>query len=339
MSLFAHDAKLSLTTMTEILRIYSALSPDRFFGCYAYATQSGFRAFELSVGSKFWHSTASRWLFGIDYGRTDPRALREIADRANTDVRIFDGAWVVKQEGFFPRRDFHAKAAFMEDAAAKTSGVVLGSGNFSYNGLTRSVEAGVALIARSEDESKATIFPVIKTFEHLWDTSTPLTDVLAKYELRRAQYAAAADYRQSKKPKKAIKAFWIEAGYVTKNRGEDRPGNQIFFPRGFRKFFGFPQKQHERKNSVIGQVTLTTLVGPPVTNNLRLNRNGMEKMSLPVPETHGFGVYDGKILVFEPAGSSFRMSAFESIEFEELYGRRLVDVKRMNGGRRYGGII
>jgi hypothetical protein len=340
MSLFAHDAKLSMTTMSELLRIYSALSPDKFFGCYAYATQSGFRAFELSVGSEFWHNTASRWLFGIDYGRTDPRALREIVDRANTDVRIFDGAWVVDQEGFSPRRDFHAKVAIMEDAAAKTSGVVLGSGNFSYNGLKRSVEAGVALIASSEHESKATIFPIKELFEQLWDSSSPLTDVLAKYELLREQHAAAADSRKSKKPAKAIRAFWIEAGYVTKNRGEDRPGNQIFFPRGFREFFGFAQnKLDEAKNSVIGQVKLTTLVGPPVTNNLRLNRNGMEKMSLPTPEAHGFGVYDGKVLVFEPAGSSFRMSAFESIEFEALYGHRVADIKRMNGGRRYGAII
>ena len=117
------------------------------------------------------------------------------------------------------------------------------------------------------------------------------------------------------------------------------PGNQIFFPNGFREFFGFKPKKNEKKNSVIGSVTFITSVGSPVTNSLRLNRNGMEKISLPIPETHGFGVYDGKVLVFERKGDEFYMMAFEAIDFEALYGDRLVGVKHMNGGRRYGEII
>lgn len=65
----------------------------------------------------------------------------------------------------------------------------------------------------------------------------------------------------------------------------------------------------------------------------------MEKMSLPIPETHGFGVYDGKVLVFERKASGFLMKAFEAIEFEALYGDRVVGVEHMNGGRRFGAIV
>ncbi|MGI0524018.1 hypothetical protein [Rhizobium giardinii] len=339
MTSFAHDEQSDPTTLSEIKRLYKDTSSDRFMGCYAYATQSGFRSFDLGMGGEaFWGEIGSRWLFGIDYGRTDPRALREIARQKNAEVRIFDGSWVVSQEGFFPRRDFHAKVALMENSKTGASGMVLGSGNFSNNGLERSVEAGTAYAAQSEKEFKAHIYPVKHKFEKFWSTSTPLKDVIEQYEKRRSDFLEEED---NKRPKKALMSrniFWIEAGYVTPNRNE-RPGNQIFFPRGFRTFFGYEQKKSEKKNSIIGAVTFRTPVGDPVTNNLRLNRNSMEKISLPIPETHGFGVYDGKVLVFEEVDGEFFMKAFEQIEFHRLYGQRLADVKRMTGGRRYGAIV
>lgn len=130
MSGFAHNLASGTTTLSEIKRVQVAISANKFFGCFAYATRSGFRAFELSVRKNFWSETKSRWLFGIDYGKTDPRALREIADRANTEVRIFDGLYVVGRVGFFPRRDFHPKIAMMENTVSDKQGVVLGSGNF-----------------------------------------------------------------------------------------------------------------------------------------------------------------------------------------------------------------
>ena len=131
MSGFVHDLKAGTTTISEITRVRAEISADRFFGCFAYATQSGFRSFELSVKDTFWASTESRWLLGIDYGRTDPRAMREIAKQANSEVRIFDGQYVVDQEAFAPRRDFHAKVALFENAVSGAKGLVLGSGNFS----------------------------------------------------------------------------------------------------------------------------------------------------------------------------------------------------------------
>jgi hypothetical protein len=338
MKSFVHGAEVGMSTMSELIRLYSSLSPSEFLGCYAYARQSGFRAFELSIGDDFWASTASRWLFGIDYGRTDPKALREIAKRENTDIRIFDGAWVVEQDGFWPRRDFHAKVAVMENAEAATSGMVLGSGNFSYNGLKRSVEAGATFISASGEGIAEQVAFAKRAFDDLWESSTPLADVLERYELRRSQHESDADARKPKKPAGKVRAFWIEAGYVTKNRNENVPGNQIFFPRGFSEFFGFKLKKNEKKNAVIGRITFRTAVGDPVTNNLRLNGNSMEKISLPIPETHGFGVYDGKVLVFERAGSAFRMTAFEEMDFEAIYGHRLTGVQRMKGGRRYGAI-
>ena len=186
MSGFAHDLPSGTTTLSEILNVQLSISADQFFGCFAYATQSGFRIFELSVGEKFWAKTPSRWLFGIDYGRTDPRALREIAKRPNTEVRIFDGKYVVARDGFVPRRDFHPKVAMMENAASGKQGMVLGSGNFSHNGLRRSVEAGSAIIATTKVGFDGHIKPVRTVFEKLWVGACPLIDIAADYGTRLA---------------------------------------------------------------------------------------------------------------------------------------------------------
>lgn len=337
MSGFVHNSASGTTTMSEIARVRGAISANNFFGCFAYATQSGFRVFELSIGGDFWAKTKSRWLFGIDYGRTDPRALREIAGRANAEVRIFDGQFVVDRVGFVPRRDFHPKVAMMENTASVQQGVVLGSGNFSYNGLRRSVEAGSAVIATTEVDNHEHIQPVRSVFEDLWKGGCPLDDIAKDYETRLTDLIRSRDAKRSVKAKGPAKGFWIEAGYVTKNRGHYKPGNQIFAPNGFRRFFGL--KKGKSESTQIGQITFETETGPKVTKNYRENDNGMEKLTLPMPEDHGFGVYDGKVLVFEPKGKRFLLTAIELDHFELVYGHRLANVEKMTGGRRFGELV
>lgn len=337
MSCFAHNHPSGTTTLSEIARVRLAISADEFFGCFAYATQSGFRVFELSVGRDFWSKTRSRWLFGIDYGRTDPRALREIAGRANTEVRIFDGRFVVDRSGFDPRRDFHPKVAMMTNATTKMQGVVLGSGNFSNNGLRRSIEAGATIISTNKAHLEEHIKPVRSVFEELWREACPLDDIAESYETRLAALVSSRDATRSAKAAGPVRGFWIEAGYVTKNRGQDKPGNQVFAPNGFRSFFGL--RKGKSTSTRIGEITFKTEVGPMVTKNYRENDNGMEKLTLPMPENHGFGVYDGKVLVFEPEGRHFLLTAVELEDFELVYGHRLADVQKMAGGRRFGGLI
>lgn len=337
MSGFIHDASIDKTTIAEIMRVRSEVSADQLFGCFAYATQSGFRSFQLAAGSEFWKSTESRWLFGIDYGRTDPRALREIDKHTNTEVRIHDGQYVVDQDGFLPRRDFHPKVTLVENAGSGARGLVLGSGNFSYNGLQRSVEAGWATVAYQKADIDRYILPVSSAFEALWKTACPLSDIVDDYEGRLTALISSKDAKRPAKTKVQRKAFWIEAGYVTPNRGMDRPGNQVFAPKGFGQFFGL--NKAKGGSTLMGAVNFETPVGPKVTKNYRSNDNTMEKLALPMPEQHGFGVYDGKVLLFEPKNNGFFLSAMELDEFESIFGHRLVNVQTMSGGRRFGELV
>lgn len=338
-STFLHRDAGAPTTISEIQRLYGEVTATDFLGLFAYATQSGAALFDLTLGANFWAATPSRWLFGIDYGRTQPQALKLLRSKPNVDIRIHDGMYVVDQNGFIPRRDFHAKMAILLNQGSDQSGAVIGSGNFSSNGLRKSVEAGSSMLTQGAEEFDAILRPTLDAAELLWEQATPVADILDVYEER----WSASFYRgvvenppNGETDHGATSLFWVEAGYVTKNRGPHRPGNQIDFPRGMSKYFGFNPPADLPANSVIGPVVFETPSGQPVENNLRLGNNMMEKISLPIPETHGFDIYDGKILTFQRVEGRFVMRALEADDFETAFGDRLAEVRVMNSGRRYG---
>lgn len=339
---FLHGDVDAPTTISEISRIHQQVESNEFLGLYAYATQSGAVLFDLELSQDFWEATPSKWVFGIDYGRTQPQALRLIASKTNAEVRIYDGAWVVSQSGFIPRRDFHAKIAILKNQENNFSGMVVGSGNFSSNGLRKSIEAGASICSKDGEECNLALQPTLLLANRIWEQATPVNEILDAYEERwsasfsrsveNGQLGGYLDYTE-------IKMFWIEAGYVTKNRGSNRPGNQIDFPKGMSRYFGFNPPEKLAAKAVIGKITFETPVGEHVSNNLRLGNNMMEKISLPIPERHGFDIYDGKILVFERAFDRFFMRALEADDFETAFGDRLAEVRVMGSGRRYGHIF
>lgn len=326
------------TTLSELDRIHKWAGTDNFFGLYAYATQSGVVAFDLALGNNFWNDTPSKWLFGIDYGRTQPQALKYMIGKPNAEVRIYDGEWVLERVGFLPRRDFHMKTSFLINEDKARYGMVAGSGNFSSNGLRQAVECGVSFSASTKIGFKKTFSLALKAARTLWDAATPAQNIIDIYESKwKSSEAIVALGLDEPAPNYGeVETFWIEAGYVTRNRGADKPGNQIDMPRGINKYFGFNAPENLPANSIIGSVTFDPPSGGFVSNNLRLGNNMMEKISLPIPEKHGFDMYDGKVLVFSPVGGQFRMWALEATDFEAAFGHRLGAVRAMGSGRRYG---
>lgn len=343
LSTFMHHDSHSPTTISEIKRIHDQVSTTSFIGVYAYATQSGVAAFDLEVGGDFWGSTPSKWLFGIDYGRTQPHALRLMCEKQDAEVRIVDGTWIIDQTGFIPRRDFHAKMSLLLNPIGNSFGMVVGSGNFSSNGLRKSIEAGASVFIDNDDEFQTILRPNLELAMALWQNATPAANILDAYEQR---WSDSFSRRVTQNPvdepqnHELRSIFWIEAGYVTKNRGPNRPGNQIDFPRGVTaRYFGFNPPNDLPPNSLIGPVIFDTPIGEPIENNLRLGNNMMEKISLPIPETHGYDIYDGKVLVFRRSGAHYIMRALEADDFETAFGDQLDDVRIMGSGRRYGFIL
>lgn len=337
---FVHSDAGGRTTLSELLRVHEWAGTKEFFGLYAYAAYSGVVTFGRLFGRDFWNRVPSRWLLGIDYGRTQPSALRYVIGRANTAVRIYDGARTVEREGFAPSRGFHLKTAFLLNEEDTRFGMVVGSGNLSSNGLRRSVECGATVRAMTMPKFRATLRPALEVAENMWQTATPAEDIIDTYEDRWKAALPGKTVDLGTDPDfENIDMFWIEAGYVTRNRGPDKPGNQIDMPRGMSRYFGYEVTPGLAPKSVIGPITFEPPSGGSVTRNLRLGGNMMEKITLPVPETHGLDMYDGKVLVFSAQVGGFAIQAFEAGDFDAAFKHRVAHVRMMGSGRRYGHIV
>jgi hypothetical protein len=335
------QVKKENSTLEAIAGLVKRANPSEILFCFAYATVSGFAEFKRRVGPKFWSSIPTRWLIGIDYGRSHPGALKALAKSPNATVRVFDGEAVVQQPGFAPNVNFHMKVCFLTDNAAGNAGMIAGSGNFSRSGLVSGYECGIALFAQSLAEDSKVIRKSRTAAEDLWESATPLEDIFEAYDERWLPTRKAAlpgkkvgvDESPNGSP---FKSFWIQAGYVTPNRGKDKPGNQIDLPRGVHRFFRFKTPAKPKKNSVLGNVTF--LVKPePVTRTVRLGNNLMEKITLPVPETYGYGAYDGKVLEFKRRTGGYKLVTHEFEEFMDLASQQANGITaEMDSGRLYG---
>lgn len=325
------------STLDCLEKAVARVSPDRALFCFAYCTSSGFGAFHNRLGGHFW-DIDSRWLFGIDYGRSQPTALRDIAAKPNATVRVHDGVQVVQRAGFFPRQDFHLKACFLHNRCTGASAMLAGSGNFSLNGLSRSIECGVLITTRTEEDHRKLVRPVWRAAERLWNRADPLDQLLDDYvDLWTPGIAPpSADAPSSAALVRGDYArFWIEVGYVTPNRG-GREGNQFDMPRGVHAFFGLRTAANQVANSKIGDVTFVGN-GIPLTRALRLGNNLMEKLTLPIPENLAFRTYSGKILEFTRVPGGFAINAYELDEFERLLRQSPSAVTlKMGSGRTYG---
>lgn len=326
------------STLAAIEQLINAIEPDHATFCFAYMTLSGCAEFQRRVGPAFWNSVETKWLTGIDYGRTQPAALEFISSKANSALRVFHGSNVVQTAGFVPSQDFHMKTCVLSNEANGVRGVVIGSGNFSMSGLVSNIEGGASLVVTTEAEFQDTLAATVGAIAELWDQSTPVEELVEEYEelWTSLDVDAAADDEAEEVSAVEADAFWIDVGYVTRNRGQNKPGNQIDMPRGVHQFFGLAEPANIGPNTVIGDVHFAG-PGDPVTRHLRLGNNLMEKITLPLPENYGFGAYDGKILEFRRAEVGFELATFELDEFEKVLTKAAEkSLHHMGSGRTYG---
>lgn len=325
------------TTLKRIVRLTNLVDPTDALFAFAYATVSGCAEFERKLGDRYWNASA-KWLVGIDYGRTEPRALQYLLDRLPAaNVRVHNGHAVSAAPAFWPTRDFHLKGCCVTNAAAHSSGLLVGSGNFSRAGLVRNEEMGALIVAQSQDEDTRVVEPVRARLTALFAAADPAQAILPNYS---ALWVPSYAKKEPAQPVAPVQPgwgrFWIDVGYVTKNRGPNSPGNQIDMPRGVHRFFGLVEPQNIQPNTTIGDVDFLGLAAP-LSRALRLGNNMMEKITLPIPETNGFGAYDGKILEFERGAGGFFLRTYEPGDFGDILSASPQRVSHeMGSHRRYG---
>lgn len=284
----------------------------------AYATSSGVKALTDTIGGD-WDAWRKRWLVGIDWCRSEPLALDQLAKLRRSQVRIHDGARLIGVPGCVPRIPFHPKTYILKSAT--TIAVVSGSGNLSGNGLRRGHEVGSLLYVDGRaGQPEATLREgcngVAAWYERIWTQATPLTaqvldgyrsrfessrtkpaptddDVIPPQQLDRGRGLRSADLQQLR----MATNLWIEAGNLHKNRGPGQPGNQLMMSPMTRVFFGFPAEDVPR-DTRIGSVSIQFDGEARVERTLRFSNNSMDVLNLPVPGEDGPDAYDQEVLLF-----------------------------------------
>jgi HKD family nuclease len=353
-----------------IERLAAAQSFNRLRGAFAYATASG--ALELldalALSAAAWAEVQKRWLISIDYGFSEPRALRMLGELPNSELRVPAGAEVL-QARLKPANTQHAKLMLLERTGGSDVrgpfAALIGSANLTTSALHDNFEAvsisrwSGNLSARARDSLEATTEEA-ERFDEVWDAATEVDgDFLARYEkawrsARQRKLAPEQEQRDSIKRVSEMRAaklefaaalraapkLWIETGNMYANLG-GAGGNQLDMKRGTRTFFGFANRQPEDSETAIGTIDLEYEGNNTVERNLRYGQNSMDKLDLPVPGTGGApNGYANETLLFErreDGSFGFKVGTeTEVADWRRLSKAQGSEFKMQGSSRRFG---
>lgn len=334
----------------------------------AYASSEGVRLMDERLSSGTWSAASKRFLVSIDFGFTEPEALERLRSLNNAEVRIPNGRSVLESQSLRPPSAFHAKSfAFRAEESHNLSALIVGSANLTASALSTGAEVVTKQLWMStppsvELKSLELANPLLEWFEDAWANADPLSDVLDDY---RSHYDALPKSQQL--PEEATpatrhylaspndhvisgtlpvqlataKSLWVDGSSIIRNRGAD-PGNQLNTTRGTRIFFGIGS-EHRPKNTTLGTVNIRVVGYPYIARSVRFGHNGMDVISLPIPEDNGVDTYQGMFLVFSRDRVSNTGLGQFSLTVTDVAG--LASLKEMaansvelsmHGGRRYG---
>jgi HKD family nuclease len=310
----------SRTTLDAIERIAKSADVEAMDVAAAYITSGGVadlvKRTSASLGGA-WNGIKKRWITSFDYCRTDPVALDVLLSIPSSSVRIHDAQFCLEHGGW-PKVPFHPKAFLFRSNLRDY--VLTGSGNVSRSGLSRGIEAGLALdvnrIGPNEPTSSVAVNELRAWFSTSWKNATPLNALLlARYgklcesvpnlkspvptedDLASSDIGSGALSGKDLQKLRVCRHFWTEAGNITKNRGPHLPGNQLMMKRLTRVFFGFNQTAVS-ENTVLGAVDMYFDTGATGQYTLSYSDNKMDKLNLPMPGSDGPPSYDNQCLLF-----------------------------------------
>lgn len=369
--LYAQDAVVGhIGCMLDAITTLAETHFESFSAAVAYATAGGSELLvtRLHEVAKHWQGSRKRFLIGIDFGRTEPNALVQLATLPNAEVRIPNGLSVLRTVTLMPRVIFHPKVYVVRTPSQgrpTSLGVFVGSANLTVSGLTLGSECGVLQrwvppLGALERQMLRRHWAGLAWFERVWSSADPVHAILPMYQdvWRRAQPAPspvdpceellyrgkAGNVVQGAQAVRlaTARALWVETETLYKNRGPTHPGNQLDLPRGTRVFFGFPPDDVPR-NTIFGELVVECVGFAPVVRTMRFGNNMMDKLNLPVPGAAGPPSYDHSVLLLERVGVDttgrphFRVQVGRNKDLARWKKRATaIHEEHMQGGRGYG---
>lgn len=339
----------------------------QFRAAVAYASRKGVRMLSEALAECDWEQIHKQWLISIDFGQTEPQALQEMMEMANSEVRIPNGRLVVSSHRFDPTPAcFHPKIYVFGASAPDGApiGMFAGSANLTGSGLELGYEAGVVStwqgsVQDEEPGARAAARKGLNAIDRMWEYATPVEEIIEAYvEKRKALTRPPQSEEQTEvrvlvdapEPRElpedvgvaftTARKLWVRTDELYHNLTTRGIGNQLDLPRGTRVFFGFPVTEVPR-NSRFGTIIVQCPGFEPTRRNMRFGNNFMDKLNLPIPGEAGPSSYDHSILLFEKVG--FSGTGIRKYSLELISEKRLaVELNApnlslaMSGGRQYG---
>ncbi len=292
-------------------------SVDRLRWAVAYATLGGCNRLvnrvAQRIGNGRWLAVLKRFVVSLDYGLTEPAALRYLSELPNSELHIA-GADILDGDTFIPSRAYHPKT-FLFDSGAETA-YVIGSANLTESALITNVEVVTTGTDAPQNSSWDTVWrslldstvrleaPMLRAYAERWrrpaqrpvepEPTPPPPRVTAEGRTVFWDGIRRGDIVHTN-----FRHLWVEAGSMSS--GGSR--NQLELPRGANRFFGFSFDEYENEHSVIGTPVLQ--IDQRRWDDRRLTWHGnnrMERINLPTQTQGGFDYVDTAILFRRSAG-------------------------------------
>lgn len=347
-----------------IASVASGVRFNRLRAAVAYASVAGCKDLDklLHKTSKAWKAAEKKWLLSIDFGHTDPTAIRYLKRLANSEVRIHDGTNLL-QRGLRPAASFHPKTFVFDRSGrsgARRLGFVLGSANLTGGGLDNNIEHVVGMrFDASVGKHEKRLFGPVASFEDWWDLAwsmaePPTPKFLKTYEGMRRRYPPQVRDRRGLAPRRKLpapvkqlrmfaqweraKCFWIEAGNLYENLTVG--GNQLDGKRGTRVYFGFAPYRNVPPQFPFGKVRMKYGNKPAQSDRLiSFADNSMDRIQLPVPVSHGPTKYENSVVHFRRIGARDFVVSLGTRKTALLWRRKSQTqglLHSMASGRRFG---
>lgn len=364
-----HQPSQALSHGQELANLVGEAGIERVDLAMAYVTNNGVSALERRISAhpaarRQWGVVPVRWLVGIDWLRSEPIALDRLAGMTNATVRVHDGRRVVARTGCWPYVPWHPKVALGWGTSVRA--MLHGSANLSHNGLERGHEVGSLQVVRSpKSVSEHAIWGSVDSsftwFENEWTMSAPYESLRRRFRERfdaevvkrgaptedDASLSASLGRKGGMSPEKisALRAsnnLWIHAGNLHKNRGPNKPGDQLMMTAMTRVFFGVAPEDCPKDTS-LGSISVRHPAnGLVVERPLRFSNNSMDVLTLPVPESPWPPAYDQRVLLFTKIAVGrelhfeLRVGNASEVRLWQSKSRRLGTEYAMTSGRGWG---
>lgn len=305
----------------------------------AYTTQRGCRRLisriTSRIGIRQWERADKTFVTSLDYGLTEPAALRFLLALPGSSVLVSNPD-VIARPRFAPRNAYHPKVYLFENA--RQTGFVVGSANLTDSALLRNTEVVTAGFEVPENGPWADAWTTLAL------GATPITDgLLTDYERRwRRPRPRIVEPEPTPPPPETRPAdrlifwdaittggivplnfshLWVEAGSMSSGGSQ----NQLELPRGANVFLGFHFRDYGSAHRVIGHPRITlrgrAWTDRPLTWH---GHNRMERINLPTRAQGGFD-YRNSAIVFRRHEDGFELATAPWNDAEAIAWRAASD--------------